>query len=157
MDNLGLNFPSSRLIELKEELNKTIKEINRTLGKRKLLIEFNGYTDKQEQEINSKLNPEDYYKFRFFGYGCEIVYTHWTTSKETGMQYIDKDNFYYGIKYYGCKSKIFEDGRIKLAKYDGKIYGDFKNFDEARSYFKKAVIDILVQLGCIALNPLDFM
>lgn len=157
MDYLGINFSSQKLIELKEQLNNTVKEINRTLAKRERLIECKSYTDAEQQRLNSYMNPEDYYKFRYMFWGCEIVYTHWTINKETGHQYQDRNKYYYGIRYYGVDSKLFKSDRLRLDKLNGEIYGSWNSLDEAISYFKKAVVDILVQAGCIALDPLDFL
>ena len=85
-DYLGVNFSSNRLNELKKQLNNTITEINRCLAKRERLIECKSYTDEIDQRLDSKINPEDYYNFRFMMYGVEIVYTHWTISKDTSRE-----------------------------------------------------------------------
>lgn len=154
MDKYGLNISSSQLMDLKKQLNRTVGTINRALAKRNQLIDFKGYTNKEEELLNSKLNPEDYYKFRFFEWGCEIVYTHWRYDEKTETKYQDQDNYYYGIKYYGCVSKLFNTKHCKLDCFNNNIYGSFTNFDEAKSYFKKAVADILNQLGYIGLDPL---
>lgn len=156
MDRTGVNISTSKLMELKQQLNQTIGVINRALNKRAQLIDFKGYTNREEEELNSKLNPEDYYKFRYFGWGVEIVYTHWCYDEKTETKYQDSNHYYYGIKYYGCKSNVFNEKVNKLKIFGNNIYGSFDNFDVAKSYFKMAVADILGQLGFKGLDPLMF-
>ena len=154
----GLNVSTTKLEEFKHQCLQMAGLVNTVIQKRQTLIDFKGYTNQEEQRLNSLINPEDYYSFRMFEVGCEIVYTNNFFDEKTQMWYKNNKKYIYAIKYYNCKSKIWEKDKSIKYCWDNSSYGQFESLDVAISYFRKAVVDILVQFGrCNALNPLDFM
>ena len=150
---------NQKLIEFKRQLKAMIIAVEQVQHKRENLIEFNGLSDKESKRMDSEINPELYYQFKLFDKGVAIVYTNWFYDTETQTTYQSPKKYHYSIKYYNCYSVCFKDKRSKLPYcYANTCYGDFSNLDEAKSYFRKAVVDLLVQFGnCKALSPFDFM
>lgn len=146
-----------KLMDFMKSLKNMELEVSTVIQKRKQLIDFDGYTREQQEIINSKINPEDYYYFKLFDKGVSIVLTNWIYDEELGKCKRAKE-YFYSIKYYHCRSRLFKDKRNYLPYiYDNSSYGQFESLDVAISYFKKAVIDLLAQCGCIGLDPLCFV
>lgn len=150
---------NQKLIDFKQQLKAMLLATDQVMTKRQDLIEFTGKTDKEAKELDSKINPECYYQFKLFDHAVAIVYTNWWYDTETETTYKSPSKYHYSIKYYNCYSQTFKDKRCKLPYcYANTCYGDFKTLNEAKSYFRRAVVDILVQYGnCKALNPFDFL
>ena len=140
-----------------KELEK-IKTMTRQLQKKHAkLLEYKSYNDKEEEKINCKMNPEDYYSFKMFDKGCSIVYTNYKYDT-TLEKFVRGGEFHYSIKYYYCRSRVFEDKRMKLKYcYENTSYGDFDKLENAIYYFYIAVADIISQFtNYNGLDPLAF-
>lgn len=157
-ESIYYDLQKSTLLEFKKQLKAMEGMTDRVIENRRNLIAWTSATEKDKMRIESKINPDLYYKFQMFDIGCEIVKVNrfWNEEEQCFRQTKDE---VYSIKYYNCRSRLFEDKRTKLPFYtDNTCYGQFENIDVAKSYFRKAIVDILVQYGgCNALNPLDFM
>ena len=153
-----INFKYEKLMNFRKELKNMYDLTGALIEKRKNLIEFNGFSDYDKNRLLSKYNPEDYYSFRLFDKGVSIIYTNYRFDEE--IKRAKRTNIYgYSIKYYNCRSKLFEDKRKDIPFIqECNSYGCFDSLDVAISFYKKAVVDVLVTIGhCLALNPLDFM
>lgn len=155
---VGYEIPISRLEDLKSECRFMINLCNTIIPKRRELIEYGGNTDFEMQRLNCKFNPEDYYKFRMWDRGCEIIYTSYRYDTNLD-KFIRGKEYFYSVRYYNCKSNVFKDKRINLKfNTNNTSYGCFKELKEAYKFFRMAVIDIMQQFGaCKMLNPLDFI
>ena len=156
IEDVFYEIPTKAIIEFKQACKNMINQCSKVQTTRSNLIEFHGYTDEQLKIKDEKINPELYNSFKMFDKGVEIVWTNCFYDAET-MTLVRQGNHYkYGIKYYNCRSNIFD----KATPYDfeNHVYGRWDTLDEAKSYFRRAVVDLLVQTGhCSALNPYDFM
>lgn len=155
-EELYLEIPSRKLIDFKQSLKNMINEVNQVQNNRSKLIEYNGYTDAQLKIKDEKINPEIYNHFRLGDKGVEIIWTNTWYDTETKTLVRCGKKYAYSIRYYNCKSAIF-DKDVPYC-YENTSYGRYETLDEAKSWYKKAVVDILVQIGkCKALSPYDFI
>lgn len=153
-----INFKYDKLRDFRAECKNMYELAGALIEKRTNLIEFNGFTDYQKNKLMCNYNPEDYYSFKLFDKGVSIVYTNYHYDEEL-KKGIKTKKYTYSIKYYNCRSKLFNDKRKDIPFIqENNSYGNFESLDVAISFFKKAVVDLLVSVGnCLALNPLDFM
>lgn len=153
-----LNTKYDKMRDFAKNCERMAKETRALIEKRKQLIEFDGFSKLEQNRLLAKYNPEDYYSFRLFDKGVSIYYTNYWYDEETGRSQRHGESRYV-IKYYNCKSVFFEQKEHKLHYcYENTSYGGWDSLDVAKSYFRKAVVDLLIQFGnCKALSPLDFM
>lgn len=152
-----LNLKYDKLREFKKECENMATLCSGLIEKRKSLIEYSCFSDWDKNRLIAKYNPEDYYSFKLFDKGVSIVYTNYKYDEKMGKS-VRSHNYSYSIKYYNCRSKVFTDNRSLLPFInDNSSYGSFESLDVAISYFRRAVVDLLVQFGnCRALSPMDF-
>lgn len=152
-----LNTNYDKMREFATDCERMAKMTRALIEKRKALIEFNGWSDYEKQKLLMKYNPEDYYSFKLFDKGCEIILTNYWYEEEYNKGVAHKE-YKYAIKFYNCKSSTFEKKKKMKYCFNNMSYGAWESLEEAVSYFRVAVVDILVQFGrCNALDPLAFM
>ena len=123
---------------------------------KKELIQLRSNVDYEFKKLDRETNPEEYFKFKFYERGCEIIYSNNFYDSEKKQWYKKQGKRIYAIKYYNCDSRLFKKETEPINEYNNKIYGQYETLEEAEKKFKMAVIDILSQSGVMGLNPLDF-
>lgn len=156
-EDLYFEIPTRKLIETKQKLKEMINCISQVQNNRSKLIEYNGYTDEQLKIKDEHINPELYNHFRMQDKGVEIIWTNCYYDTVTECVVRNGKKYAYAIRYYNCKSNLFKDKKADFPYcYENTSYGRFDNLDLAKVWFKRAVVDLLYQMGCTALNPYDF-
>lgn len=142
---VGYQIPIERLKEFEKELEFMKGMVKTLIPKRQELINYSSTSDYEQKQIARKWNPEDYYKFRLWDVGCEIILTCYRYDA-IAEKFCRSKEYSYSIRYYNCKSELFNDKKFNL-KYchENTSYGCFEKLEEAIPYFMIAVIDILKQ------------
>lgn len=134
---------SSQLILLKQSLEQCTNIVSSALAVRSSLIDLKSQNAMLNAEIDSKNDPETFYKFRLFNIGISII--KWNYQNGYGLCF--------HIKCYNCKIKTFESGVYKQ-DYDitNTFYGNYNTIEEAIIWYQRAILSYLAEKNNITLQ-----
>ena len=138
---------TSQLVAIRDKLDDCLTIVKSSLNVRSQLIDLKGSNAVLSAQIDSKNDPEPFYKFRLFDKGISIIY--WNINDGFGLCY--------HIKCYNCTIPGFSSGEYKLP-FDivNRCYGHWPDLDVAVVWFRRAVASFLADVDHYTIQwPLD--
>lgn len=138
---------TSQLINVKENLEKSLDVIKSSLAVRASLIDLKSQSAVVNAQIDAKNDPEHYYSFKIFDRAISIIY--WNINDGYGLCY--------HIKCYNCRISMFDNGMYKQNwDISNHCYGHYNALDVAIVWYKRAVLTYLAQLdNAVIQYPLE--